>query len=386
VNRLRDGGVYLITGGLGTIGLLLARYIARTVRARFVLTTRSGLPPRSAWSSPLDATQAGADLGKRIAAVREIEELGSEVMVLRADVAVENDMRTVMDAIDGSFGALNGVIHAAGLPGPESFIGMMELDRAHCERQLRPKVSGLRVLERVLRGRPLDFCLLTSSLSSVLGGIGWAAYSAADGFMDVFAHEQNRIGNVPWITIDWDSWLPANVADQAGSFLLTMTPVEGLDTFARVIATDSLQHIIVSTTDLQARAEQWTRKSTVRGRSPSEEEGTSTLPDGQNQSNRSLVPESEIENAVARIWQDLLGLKQIGVRDNFFELGGHSLLATQLVSRLRETFDVEIPLRGIFEAPTVADMAGLIEARRWMKERAGMTDVTSGGMREEIEL
>ena len=204
--------------------------------------------------------------------------------------------------------------------------------------------------------------------------------------MDVFAHEQNRIGNNPWITIDWDAWLPANVADRAGVYLLTMTPEEGLDTFARIIATDSLRHVIVSTVDLQTRAEQWTRKISDRGRSPSEEEGASTLPNEQNLSNRSLVPESEIENAVARIWQDLLGLKQIGVRDNFFELGGHSLLATQLVSRLRETFDVEIPLRGIFEAPTVADMAKLIEARRWMKERSGMSDVTNGGMREEIEL
>ena len=386
LKRFRDGGVYLITGGLGTIGLLLARYIAKTVRARFVLTSRSGLPPRSAWSYPLDETQAGMKLGKGIAAVREIEELGSEVMVLRADVAVEKDMRAVMAAIDESFGALTGVIHAAGLPGLESFIGMMELDHASCERQLRPKVSGLRVLERVLRGRQLDFILLTSTLSAVLGGIGWTAYSAADGFMGAFAHEQNRVGNIPWITIDWDAWLPANVGDRAGVYLLTMTPEEGLDTFARVMANDTLRHVIVSTVDLQTRTELWTRKFTVRGRSPSEEEGTSTLPDGQNLSNRSLVPESEIENAVARIWQDLMGLKQIGVRDNFFELGGHSLLATQLVSRLRETFNVEIPLRGIFEAPTVADMAKLIEARRWIKERSGMSDVTGGGMREEIEL
>jgi len=73
------------------------------------------------------------------------------------------------------------------------------------------------------------------------------------------------------------------------------------------------------------------------------------------------APSNEVEIAVAEIWQDILGYEQVGIYDNFFELGGHSLMATQMVSRLREMFEVEVPLQKVFEMPTVARLAVLVE-------------------------
>jgi iturin family lipopeptide synthetase A len=75
---------------------------------------------------------------------------------------------------------------------------------------------------------------------------------------------------------------------------------------------------------------------------------------------------------VAAIWQDLLGIDRIGVNDNFFELGGHSLLATRLMSRLREAFQVEIPLRSLFEAVTIADSAAML-----LEHQVGQADATA---------
>jgi acyl carrier protein len=73
------------------------------------------------------------------------------------------------------------------------------------------------------------------------------------------------------------------------------------------------------------------------------------------------VPETPTEELLADIWQQLLGVDAVGIYDNFFDLGGHSLLAPQVISRVEETFQIELPLRVLFEAPTIAQMANAVE-------------------------
>jgi acyl-CoA synthetase (AMP-forming)/AMP-acid ligase II len=76
------------------------------------------------------------------------------------------------------------------------------------------------------------------------------------------------------------------------------------------------------------------------------------------------VPRTPIEETLARVWAQILGIERIGVRDNFFEIGGHSLLATRVMSRVREAFNVDLPLRAFFENPTIAQLAELVEEAR----------------------
>jgi len=100
-----------------------------------------------------------------------------------------------------------------------------------------------------------------------------------------------------------------------------------------------------------------------------------------------VAPRTDTEATLVRLWSDLLGVQQVGVEDNFFDLGGHSLLTTQLVSRLRDTFDLEVPLQSFFEEPTVAGLAESIDLARWAAERVEERPVAiAAGVGEEDDL
>lgn len=104
-----------------------------------------------------------------------------------------------------------------------------------------------------------------------------------------------------------------------------------------------------------------------------------------------IAPTTSLEASLVQLWTQLLGREQVGIDDNFFELGGHSLLATQLVSRIRDRFQVELPLRSVFETPTITELAQKIEALRWSAQpdsRSLMNTLqeSSSQRREEIEL
>ena len=98
-----------------------------------------------------------------------------------------------------------------------------------------------------------------------------------------------------------------------------------------------------------------------------------------------VAPRTPVEEMLAGIWSEVLRMEQIGVYDNFFELGGHSLLATQVISRIRNSFRYELPLRAFLEAPTVADLAEHMEGFRTLEKVKAFPSIASSD-REEFEF
>jgi acyl transferase domain-containing protein len=115
-----------------------------------------------------------------------------------------------------------------------------------------------------------------------------------------------------------------------------------------------------TTGDLGARIDMWANPESLRAMAPAPQPGAQSLYPRPPLATTYVAPSNQVEQQIIDAWQKLLGIAQIGVHDNFFELGGHSLMATQLISRLSDLFQVELPLRSLFEASTVADLAALV--------------------------
>jgi acyl transferase domain-containing protein/acyl carrier protein len=373
--RLRQKGVYLITGGLGGIGLELAQYLAQTVQAKLVLVGRSGLPEKDEWEQWLATHDYQDSVSIKIKKVQALEELGASILVKSADVADFEQMQSVIAQVSEHFGEIHGVIHAAGIVGEKSRRAIQETSQTDCECQFQAKAYGLFVLEKVLQGKALDFCLLLSSLASVLGGLGYVAYSSANIFIDTFVHKHNQTNPVPWISVNLDVWQLGEKEEQNTTYRtsfaeLAIIPKEGMEAFQRVLSRSILNQVVVSTGNLQARIEQWLKLESLRNieqnNSSQDDLALSSLSKPThprpNLGNDYVAPRTPVEQSVANIWQQLLGIERLGIHDNFFELGGHSLLATQVISQLRKSFPIELPLRSLFlEYSTIAKLAELIE-------------------------
>ncbi|MCC6606154.1 MAG: SDR family oxidoreductase [Anaerolineae bacterium] len=360
---LKEQGVYLITGGLGGVGQILARTLAESYRARLVITSRSPFPPPEDWEVWLKTHDDNDRVSRNIHNIRELESLGAAVLILQADVVDEAQMKAAIEQIKVRFGQLNGVLHAAGVTsGSSVFTPLADIGINESETQFGPKAYGLYILESVLQLEPLDFCLLFSSNAAILGGLGFVAYSASNGFMDAFALSRSGRTNWPWISANWDHW-PEETKQYAGFQTsmeqFTMTVAESEAAFKKVLTLAKEGHVVVSTGDLTERMKVWiSRESTEvdliihNGRAAHPRPAIQSI---------YVAPETDTEKLVASIWQEVLGIELVGIHDSFFDLGGHSLLATRLIARLRDAFQVDLPLSHFFESPTVAELARRID-------------------------
>lgn len=394
-DRIRPGGVYLITGGMGGIGLTLARYLA-SFRARLALIGRSPVPPRNEWQLWLDSHSGDDRVSALIQELRELEALGAEVLPLAADVSNADEMRSAIGTVHERLGPIEGIVHSAGIAGG----GLIQIKTTEAtERVLAPKVRGTQILRSLTQRDPVDFFVVCSSINSVIGMVGGVDYTAANAYLDAYAIAANDQGPAVFMSINWDAWQEVGMAVttqlpremQAGrlaSLQTAIRPREGVEVFRRVLAA-RLPQVTVVTRDV------------LCGANPIPESAgdPSELPKVQDQDNDAGVstgharpdlatpfkaPETEVEDMIAKIWREALGQSQVGLDDNFFDLGGHSLIATSILSRVRNAFNISLPLRVIFETPTVRSLAEHVETLIWnISSDPGGED---SGQREEVEI
>jgi acyl transferase domain-containing protein len=200
---VRRKGVYLVTGGLGDLGLAAAESLASQVPVRLVLVGRSGFPGQHQWDALLQSSGEQSWIGGRIVRLRQLIDQGCELQIAAADVSNLEEMRQLLSSVRAQWGALNGVIHAAG----ELDDGLVLSKKLDSMRQvLRPKVAGTLVLDQLLAEESLDFFVLYSSLSAALGVAGQVDYSAANAFLDAYARYRACKSNWPVVAVGWGPW------------------------------------------------------------------------------------------------------------------------------------------------------------------------------------
>ena len=249
--------------------------------------SRSPFVEKNGWQDYLTSHHENEPMYQKIKILQRIESLGGELMLVSADVADKENMHAVIEQVLTRFGCVHGVIHAAGNAGD----GVMHnKTRDKVENVFLPKVKGALVLDDIFRDIPLDFLILCASLTSFLGGIGQADYCAANAFLDAFAQARNGRSKTPLIAINWDSWQEVGMAAAAANkrskmdftfpdffqaeYEFGLLPLEGIAVFNYVLSYPFPQ-LIISTSDLQTRIDQYRKIVVNLAQSPSRFESKS---------------------------------------------------------------------------------------------------------------
>lgn len=332
---------YLITGGLGGLGLLVARWLVEQGARHLVLSGRRGLGDKAAALAPLTAA-------------------GCAVQVIQADVAQATDVARLLTTIAETMPPLRGVIHAAGLI-DDGIVLQQQWSRF--QRVLAPKVAGSWQLYTQTAQQPLDFLLFFSSAAALLGSPGQSNYAAANAFLDALATAGRQTGR-PVLSIGWGSWGGATLAAERASGGETLIdPATGLRLMQGLLAQNSRGSVGILAMDWS----EFTRRSAaplpflsgldLHARHPSEERQEETTIALQTQLRQALPDERQellsayLKSEVARV----LGAYELPeAHQRFFDMGMDSLMTLQLSNRIQTTLEIQCPVTLVFEYPSVA--------------------------------
>ncbi len=386
----KQGGIYLLSGGLGGIGSEIAKYLLENYRAKLLLVGRSPLKEkRSVYC--------------------QLEQLEGEIIYEAVDICnLEQLQQVVAKALSQWGGELDGVIHLAGIAREKLLIDETSESIAA---MLRPKVLGTWVLHQLVKNRPNSLFISFSSINSFFGGVMAGAYSAANCFIESFARYQKRAIKLQNYCLAWSSWPEIGMSQgntmqglgaAKGYFAISVERglssllaglhynqeqlLVGLDGSNRNIQSyldtkaDNLQKLTVYFTPTQGNGSSVLQALKVRDRFGVETrckfEQLKSIPLTEKGeidreqllekipgkvTGEKIAPRNELERKLASIWQEVLQISTVGIFDNFFELGGNSIQAMILVNKFQNELSQILHPVALFDAPTIAKFAAYLQ-------------------------
>lgn len=361
IEGLKRQGVYVITGGMGGIGLVLGEYLIKNYAAKVVLIGRSQFLQEDQWSKWSHTHEKDDLTSQRIRQIQKMRTYDGQVLIKCADVSNYYEMLQVIESVEAQFGKINGVIHSAGVQG-KGMIQFKTLERA--QKVLQPKVQGTLVIDKIFAQRELDLLIICSSMASIIGEVGQVDYVAANSFIDSYVNYVKNKGVYKQVLcVNWDNWEKVGMAVNALAHLnsnmrymlnVGITPKEGIKALEYALASKESQ-VIVSVKDIDkqkaisSQGVQLERLNEYLGGENKKQYARPEL------ANDYVAPTNEIEKEIAEIWQQIFSMEKIGIHDDFNELGGDSLYALSIATVMKKKFNVDIT--DIFNYPTIYQLA-----------------------------
>ncbi|MBA2651747.1 MAG: SDR family NAD(P)-dependent oxidoreductase, partial [Tatlockia sp.] len=352
----KKGGVYLITGGLGDVASVHIDFLSKIYQAKLILLGRTTIPDPQEWQNH---TALDKQTRQKIARLQQWQTEGVDIRYYSGDIVDLEQMRLLCQRLIKEFGKIDGVVHCAGVGSEMHYKVLGELDWQHCWQLIKPKLLGIETIGTLTKELGIKDCLIISSISSALTGIGLGAYGASHNILDAMVRK-----NYPhWRLINWDAWnfyqeQQAKQYGELGSEIdkLAIKPEVGFDILCHAFSIPYWQQLFISCTDLTARFNYWAQRGFLEKMTRSSKKHPRP-----NLHTEYIAPSTPLQKNLATSWQSLLGIEKVGIQDSFFELGGHSLLALEFMNCLQTEFLYSCSIVELFESPTIMQLATKME-------------------------
>ncbi|MCX4751656.1 SDR family NAD(P)-dependent oxidoreductase [Kitasatospora sp. NBC_01287] len=377
---LRPGGVYLITGGTGALGLAVARWFAeRQSGLTLVLLSRSGLPPREQWPA---VVAAGPEhpMAERVLAVQELAELGATVEVRATDAGDPAALAAAATELLDRYGRIDGIVHAAGLPGGSTLIFREPDD---FDAVLRPKMHGAFVLDQATRDNRPDFVVHFSSVAAVFPAPGQGDYAAANYYLDALA-AANADRRCHVLAVDWVAWREIGMAVTYGSngdttfkSLPTATALSIMDAglrsrTSRIFAGEAhyggeLIHLLDSfdvalAPEVGAKVTAAVAAAEGRLRQAADRIRSAVAAVTVELTGRPEGDYTPVERTIARCMAQAFGYAALDLEDDFFDLGGDSIMAASVAGTISACLGVRFDVADLLADRTISEIAYHLES------------------------
>jgi acyl carrier protein/NADP-dependent 3-hydroxy acid dehydrogenase YdfG len=365
-------GAYLITGGLGGLGLKIAHWMAEQGARYLVLIGRRGLPERSSWATLASDSVAH----QQLTAIQAIESLGATVVVESADVSNRERMATLLAQFGQTAPPLRGIVHAAAAL---SNWKLKEMPVTALQEMLKSKVTGTWVLHQLTQDMELDFFSLFSSTTALWGSRELGHYAAANSFLDSFAHYRRALG-LPALSLNWGTWDEMRVASTqeqqtVAQFGLNRMPADQALAYMGDFLGSAEAQVVIASVDWTLLKPAYEAKRQrpflyYMGTQPVEVSRNGAKPEPSASEHSELLrqlaavqPDKHQEVLVAHLQRavsQVLGIEPahtIDLHQGLFELGLDSLMSVELKGKLELLVKQSLPSTLIFNYPTIADLS-----------------------------